>query len=106
MMKELHTLDHSVAITDDEEEIVEVWTTPQTNPKTFRERVKSLMISGLSQSEAEQIASTEPTPKLSATHRYIIPLRAMKYPMKRLSKHNLFTRGGERKFFAFLIFQT
>ena len=33
MMKELHTLDHSVAITDDEEEIVEVWTTPQTNPK-------------------------------------------------------------------------
>ena len=60
MMKELHTLDHSVAITDDEEEIVEVWTTPQTNPKTFRERVKSLMISGLSQSEAEQIASTEP----------------------------------------------
>lgn len=36
MMKELHTLDHSVAITDDKEEIVEVWTTPQTNPKTFR----------------------------------------------------------------------
>ena len=49
MMKELHTLDHSVAITDDEEEIVEVWTTPQANPKTFRKRVKSLMISGLSQ---------------------------------------------------------
>ena len=46
MMKELHTLDHSVAITDDEEEIVEVWTTPQANPKTFRKRVKSLMISG------------------------------------------------------------
>ena len=60
MMKELHTLDHSVAITDDEEEIVEVWTTPQANPKTFRKRVKSLMISGLSQSEAEHIASTEP----------------------------------------------
>ena len=49
-----------VAITDDEEEIVEVWTTPQTNPKTFRKRVKSLMISGLSQSKAEHIASTEP----------------------------------------------
>lgn len=60
MMKELHTLDHSVAITDDEEEIVEVWTTPQTNPKTFRKRVKSLMISGLSQSESEHIAATEP----------------------------------------------
>ena len=53
MMKKLHTSGHSVAITDDEEEIVEVWTTPQTNPKTFRKRVKSLMISGLSQSEAE-----------------------------------------------------
>ena len=56
MMKELHTLDHSVAITDDEEEIVEVWTTTQTN----RKRVKSLMISGLSQSEAAHIAATEP----------------------------------------------
>ena len=42
MMKELHTLDHSVAITDDEEEIVEVWTTPQANPKTFRKRVKKI----------------------------------------------------------------
>ena len=59
-MKELHTFDQSVVITDDEEEIVEVWTTPQTNPKTFRKRVKSMMISGLSQSEAERIASTEP----------------------------------------------
>ena len=60
MIKELHTLDHSVAITDYEEEIVEVWTTPQTNPNIFRRRVKSLMLSGLSQSEAERIASTEP----------------------------------------------
>ena len=59
-MKELHTLDHSVAITEGEEEIVEVWTTPQTNPETFRKRVKSLMISGLSQAEAERIASSEP----------------------------------------------
>lgn len=108
-MKELHTLDHSVAITDDEEEIVEVWTTPQTNPKTFRERVKSLMISGLSQSEAEQIASTEPM-KLELFYDVELgsfaidaeavgntplyhPLRAMKYPMKRLSKHNLFTEA-------------
>lgn len=60
MMKELHTLDQPVAITDDEEEIVEVRTTPQTNPKIFRKRVKSLMMSGLSQSEAEHKASTEP----------------------------------------------
>ena len=35
MMKELHTLDHSVAITDDEEEIVEVWTTPPSQPENF-----------------------------------------------------------------------
>ena len=56
MIKELHTLDHSVAITDDEEEIVEVWTTPQTNPNIFRRRVKSLMLSGLSQSEAERLS--------------------------------------------------
>lgn len=50
----------SVVITDEEEEIIEVWTTPQTNPKMFRKRIKSLMISGLSQTEAERIASAEP----------------------------------------------
>ena len=60
MMKELHTLNQSVVITDDEEEIIEVWTTPQTNPKIFRKRVKSLMMSGLAQLDAERIASTEP----------------------------------------------
>lgn len=59
-MSALKPLQGSVAITDDEEEIVEVWTTPQTNPKIFRKRVKSLMMSGLSQQDAERIASTEP----------------------------------------------
>ena len=56
----LEPLQDSVVITDEEEEVIEVWTTPQTNPKIFRKRVKGLMMSGLSQSEAERIASTEP----------------------------------------------
>lgn len=56
----LNQYSQSVVITDEEEEIIEVWTTPQTNPKMFRKRIKSLIISGLSQTEAERIASAEP----------------------------------------------
>lgn len=49
-----------LAITDDYDEAIEVITTPQMNPITFRRRVRCLMLSGLSQPEAERIASTEP----------------------------------------------
>lgn len=52
--------DKPLAITDDEEEVIEVWTTPRTNPKMFHRRVRSLMLSGLSQAEAEHSASNEP----------------------------------------------
>lgn len=49
-----------LVITDDYDEAIEVITTPQTNPITYRRRVRCLMLSGLSQPEAERIASTEP----------------------------------------------
>lgn len=48
-----------VVITDDVDEVVEVATTPTVNPEMFRRRVKCLMLSGMSQKEAEKtIAST------------------------------------------------
>lgn len=48
-----------LAITDEVCEVVDVITTPTVNPEMFRRRVKCLMISGLSQEEAEKtIAST------------------------------------------------
>lgn len=49
-----------LAITDEEPEVIEVWTTPRNNPKFFRRRVKCLMLSGLPQAEAEQTVSSEP----------------------------------------------
>ena len=79
------------------------------------------MISGLSQSEAEHIAATEPM-KLELFYDVELgsfaidaeavgntplyhPYTGNEIPMKRHSKHNLFTRGGERKFSAFFILQ-
>lgn len=48
-----------LAITDEVCEVVDVITTPTVNPEMFRRRVKCLMLSGLSQEEAEKtIAST------------------------------------------------
>lgn len=49
-----------VVITDDINEIVEVITTPQINSKLYRRRVRSLMQSGLSQSEAEKFVASTP----------------------------------------------
>lgn len=49
-----------LAITDKVDEVINVVTTPDENPDTFRRRVKCLMISGMTQAEAEHIASTEP----------------------------------------------
>lgn len=48
-----------LAITDDLIEVIDVITTPTVNPEIFRRRVKCLMLSGLSQAEAEKfVAST------------------------------------------------
>ena len=51
--------DH-LAIMDDCDEIINVITTPEINPITFWRRVQCLMLSGLSQDEAENFASTTP----------------------------------------------
>lgn len=53
-------MDKDIAITDDYGEMIEVVTTSGINPITFQRRVWCLMISGLSQEQAEHIASTEP----------------------------------------------
>lgn len=53
-------MDKGISITDDYDEVIEVITTPGINPITFQRRVQCLMISGLSQEQAEHIASTEP----------------------------------------------
>lgn len=53
-------MDKDIAITDDYGEMIEVVTTSGINPITFQRRVRCLMISGLSQEQAEHIASTEP----------------------------------------------
>ena len=48
------------AITDEVCEVVDVVTTPETNPEMFRCRVKCLMYSGLSQAEAEKVIASTP----------------------------------------------
>ena len=47
-------------ITDDVIEVIEVTTTPMINPEMFRRRVRSLMLSGLPQQEAEKIVASTP----------------------------------------------
>lgn len=49
-----------LAITDDVIEVVEVTTTPTVNPEMFRRRVRSLMLSGLPQQEAEKVVVSTP----------------------------------------------
>ena len=49
-----------VVITDDITEVIEVVTTPQINPEMFRRRVRSQMLSGLSQQEAETFVASTP----------------------------------------------
>lgn len=49
-----------LAVTDEVCEVIDVITTPDTHPELFRRRVKCLMISGLSQAEAEEIVSSTP----------------------------------------------
>ena len=41
-------------------ETVDVWTTPDTNPETFRRRVQCLMLSGLTKQEAERDVAAAP----------------------------------------------
>lgn len=49
-----------VVITDDAGEVIEVVTTPTLNPEIFRRRVRSLMLSGLPQQEAEKFVASTP----------------------------------------------
>lgn len=49
-----------VAITDDACEVIEVITTLTINPDMFRRRVRSLMLSGLPQQEAEKVVASTP----------------------------------------------
>lgn len=49
-----------LVITDKVDEVVNVITTPEINPDTFRRRVKCLMISGMTQAEAEKYAIDNP----------------------------------------------
>ena len=49
-----------LSITDDVTEVIEVVTTPTVNPEMFRRRVRSLMLSGLSQQEAEKVVASTP----------------------------------------------
>lgn len=49
-----------LAITDEVCEVVDVITTPTVNPEMFRRRVRSLMLSGLPQQEAEKIVASTP----------------------------------------------
>lgn len=49
-----------LAITDDVIEVIEVTTTPTINPEMFRRRVRSLMLSGLPQQEAEKVVASTP----------------------------------------------
>lgn len=52
--------DDRLVITDEEGGIVEIITTPSVNPNIFRRRVRCLMLSGLSQDEAEKDVATIP----------------------------------------------
>lgn len=49
-----------VVIRDDAGEVIEVVTTPTLNPEMFRRRVRSLMLSGLPQQEAEKFVASTP----------------------------------------------
>lgn len=49
-----------VVIRDDAGEVIEVVTTPTINPEMFRRRVRSLMLSGLPQQEAEKVVASTP----------------------------------------------
>lgn len=49
-----------LAITDKVCEVIEVVTTPTINPEMFRRRVRSLMLSGLPQQEAENFVASTP----------------------------------------------
>ena len=49
-----------VAITDGITEVIEVVSTPTINPEMFRRRVRSLILSGLPQQEAENLVATTP----------------------------------------------
>ena len=49
-----------LAINDEVGEVIEVGTTPDINPEMFRRRVKSLMLAGLSQQEAEKFVASTP----------------------------------------------
>lgn len=49
-----------VVITDDAGEVIEVVTTLTLNPEMFRRRVRSLMLSGLPQQEAEKVVASTP----------------------------------------------
>lgn len=49
-----------LVITDNVGEVIEVITTPTVNPEIFRRRVKCLMLSGLSQAEAEKFVASTP----------------------------------------------
>ena len=47
-------------IAEDYDELVEVATSPDINPRTFRRRVRCLMISGMTRAQAEHYAITRP----------------------------------------------
>lgn len=49
-----------LAINDEVGEVIEVGTTPDINPEMFRRCVKSLMLAGLSQQEAEKFVASTP----------------------------------------------
>ena len=49
-----------LVVTDEIDEVVNVVTTPDENPATFQRRVKCLMISGMTQTEAEKYAANNP----------------------------------------------
>ena len=50
----------TTAITGDYDEVTGVVTTPDTNPLTYRRRIADLMLSGMSQAEAQRHASARP----------------------------------------------
>lgn len=51
----------ALVISDESAEVIDIFLSPRTHPITFQRRVKCLMLSGLSQAEAEHIVCSEPT---------------------------------------------
>lgn len=51
---------NTLVITEDYDEVVEVTTSPDINPQTFKRRVRCLMISGMTRDQAEHYAITRP----------------------------------------------